>query len=308
MRLLRGRERSLPFHTGWRRFSRRWNPRQPLEITQNFVILRTLPAAFDGLRVAQLSDIHHGLFLPLPAVERAVEAANALGADLIALTGDFVTFSPDYVRPMARALSRLRAPMGVFAVLGNHDYRAGADLVARELRRAGINVLRNTHTALKRGSDRLWLVGVDDLWYNCDLKRALRGVPRGAPTVLLSHNPAIIGQAARLGLDLVLSGHTHGGQIRLPVLGSVYRRRRYTIGWDRLHDTQIYVCRGLGKSIVPIRIGCPPEIALLQLLHGRKAAPHWPLQGQSDGPVPPGAGRHLPFRIPGCEPRAPGRA
>jgi len=221
--------------------------------------------------VAQLSDIHHGLYLSLLKVEGAVEATNALGADLIVLTGDFVTFSRDYVRPMARALGQLRAPLGVFAVLGNHDYWAGAELVTRELQRCGIRVLRNSHAILKRGSDRLCLVGVDDLRYNCDLKRALRGAPRGAPKVLLSHNPAIIGQAARFGLDLVLSGHTHGGQVRLPVLGSVYRRRRYTIGWDRLHDTQIYVCRGLGKSIVPFRIGCPPEIALLHLLHGSPA-------------------------------------
>ncbi len=271
MRLIRGHQRPRPFRNGWRRLARQWNPRHPLEITENTVILRALPAGFEGLRVAQLSDIHHGLYLSLPTVERAVEATNVLGADMIALTGDFVTSSRDYVRPMARALSRLSAPLGVFAVLGNHDYRAGAELVARELRRNGIQVLRNSHAVLRRGSDRLWLIGVDDLWYNCDLKRALRGVPGEAPKVLLSHNPLIIGQAAGLGLDLVLSGHTHGGQVRLPVLGSVYRRRRYTNGWDRLHDTQIYVCRGLGKSIVPFRIGCPPEIAVLQLQHGSPA-------------------------------------
>lgn len=271
MRLIRGRSRPRPFRNGWRRLAGQWNSRHPLEITENRVVLRSLPAAFEGLRVAQLSDIHHGLYLPLRTVERAVEATNALGADMIALTGDFVTFSRDYVGPMARALSRLSAPLGVFAVLGNHDYRAGAELVARELRRSGIQVLRNSHAVLRRGLERLWLIGVNDLWYDCDLKRALRGVPRQSPKILLSHNPLIIGQAAGLGLDLVLSGHTHGGQVRLPVLGSVYRRRRYTNGWDRLHDTQIYVCRGLGKSIVPFRIGCPPEIAVLQLHHASTA-------------------------------------
>ncbi len=223
-----------------------------------------MPAVFDRLRVVQLSDIHHSLFISLPKVEWAVETANRLEADVVALTGDFVTFSPDYVRPVSRALGKLKAPMGVFAVLGNHDYRVGADFIARELRRHGIQVLRNRHTALRRGHHKLWLAGVDDLWYSCDLARAARGIPAG-PKILLCHNPLIISQAARYGFDLVLSGHTHGGQVRLPGLKSFYRSARFWTGWDRLHHTQIYVNRGLGQVVVPFRLGCPPEIALFEL-------------------------------------------
>ncbi len=229
------------------------------------MVLNGLPRAFDGLRIVQLSDIHHSLYTSLYVVERAVEAANRLEADVMVLTGDFVTFSPDYVGPVAHALGRLKAPMGVFAVLGNHDYRPGADFVSRELGRQGIEVLRNRHTALKRQGQRLWLAGVDDILYSCDLARAARGIPENGPKILLCHNPAIIGQAARYGFDLVLSGHTHGGQVRLPVLKSFYRTTRFRTGWDRLHRTQIYVNRGLGQVVVPFRLGCPPEIALFEL-------------------------------------------
>ena len=266
IKLLRGRERPRALRSGLRRFSRRWKPRPTPEITQNSVSLRGLPDAFHGFRVAQLTDIHHGIYTPLAMVERAVEETNRLGPDVVVLTGDFVTFSSDYVNPVAAALGKLRARLGIFAVLGNHDYHAGADLVARELRRQGIDVLRNSHTAFRSGRQRLWLAGVDDLWHNCDLRGATRGIPRDGLKVLLSHNPGIIRQAAGYGFDLVLSGHTHGGQIRLPVLGSLYlyRTNRFSMGWDRLHDTQIYVSRGLGKSLLPFRIGCPPEIAMFE--------------------------------------------
>lgn len=272
MKLLRGRSRPRSLPMRWRHLSRRWNPRHPLEITYNPVILRELPGVFQGLRVAQLSDLHHGLYISLETIERAVDMANGTAPDVIALTGDFITFSRDYVSPMARALGRLRAPMGVYAVLGNHDYRAGADFVTRELRRHGITVLRNTHVVLNREEQQLCVVGVDDLWFSCDLHQALRGVPAGIPKILLSHNPGIITQAACYGFDLVLSGHTHGGQIRLPVLGSVYRGARFSAGWDCLRDTQIYVSRGLGKSVLPLRIGCPPEIAVFEL-RGHGVAP-----------------------------------
>jgi len=265
MRLIRDRYRAHPLRTGWRRFSNRWTHRPKLEITHHRVVLRGLPAAFDGLRVAHLSDIHHSLYISLRTVERAVEATNELRPDLVALTGDFVTFSPDYIAPVARALGKLRARLGIFAVLGNHDFRAGAEQVARELRRHGVEVLRNSHTAVAADGQKLWLIGVDDIWYGCDLAGAARGLPASGAKILLCHNPAIITRAARYGFDLVLSGHTHGGQVRLPVLGSFYKATRFANGWDRLRNTQIYVTRGLGKVVVPFRIGCPPEIALLEL-------------------------------------------
>jgi len=240
------------------------------EITQIDIWLRQLGSAHDGLRIVHLTDIHHGLFTPLEDVERAVHLANALRPDIVALTGDYVTLSPSYVYPVARALGKLRARLGVFAVLGNHDFQVGPEAIARALRDQGIRVLRNSHFALRAASGTLWMVGVDDLWWKADdIEAAVRHIPAREPRILLCHNPLGIRQAASYGVDFVLSGHTHGGQVRLPVVGSVHGRsklgERFVEGWNRLNGTQIYVNRGIGKSVVPLRLGCPPEIACLRL-------------------------------------------
>jgi predicted MPP superfamily phosphohydrolase len=241
-----------------------------LEVSEPRIHLSGLPEAFAGYRIVHITDVHYGLFLPLEAVVDTVELANALQPDLVALTGDFVTFSRSCIEPVAVVLGRLRARDGVFAVLGNHDFRVGAAAVAHALRREGIEVLRNRHTVLRRRGQALYLAGIDDFRYRADLPRALRGVPAGALTVLLSHNPGIIQQAAAHRVSLVLAGHTHGGQVDLPILGNVYARRRegmrFKRGWDCLGATQIYVSRGIGTVVVPLRYRCPAEIPHLRLL------------------------------------------
>jgi predicted MPP superfamily phosphohydrolase len=240
------------------------------EITETDIWLRRLPPAYDGLRIVHLTDIHHSLFTPLEDVERAVHLANLLRPDLVALTGDYITLSPSYIWPAARALGKLRARLGVFAVLGNHDFQVDAEEITRALRAQRIRVLRNAHFALRVGLAALWMVGVDDLWWGADdLPAALRAVPGRDPKILLCHNPLGVREAAAHDIDLVLSGHTHGGQVRLPVVGSVYGRSRlgtrFVEGWNRLDGTQIYVSRGIGKVLLPIRLGCPSEIACLRL-------------------------------------------
>jgi len=234
--------------------------------------LDALPAALHGLRVVQISDIHHGLFLPKEWLSEAVRQANRLSPDIIALTGDFVTYSRRMIGPAAELLGRLRARYGVYAVLGNHDFRVDADGITSALCRQGIEVLRNQHTSLRFGSESLYLAGVDDYGYGADLRRAIRGVPREAATILLAHNPRVIHLASRHGVSLVLSGHTHGGQVNLPLLGTVYgrspERLRYKIGWDRMGATQIYVSRGIGTIVLPWRLRCPAEITHLELLQG----------------------------------------
>jgi predicted MPP superfamily phosphohydrolase len=165
-------------------------------------------------------------------------------------------------------------------VLGNHDFRVGADDVASALRRQRIEILRNRHVALRFGGESLYLAGVDDYGYGADLRRAMRGIPREAASVLLAHNPRIIYSAARHGVSLVLAGHTHGGQVNLPLIGTVYgrspERLRYKIGWDKLATTQIYVSRGIGTIVLPWRWRCPPEITHLELLPGSKEGPRAP--------------------------------
>jgi len=249
---------------------KRWRSRERFIVNQERIWLDALPNAFDGLRVVQISDIHHGLFLPKEWLVEAVRQANRLNPDVIALTGDFVTYSRRNIGPAAEILGRLRASYGVYAVLGNHDFRVDAEAVTQALRRQHIDVLRNRHTDLGFGGESLYLVGVDDYGYGADVRRAMKGIPKGAATVLLAHNPRIISLASRNGVSLVLSGHTHGGQVNIPLLGTVYgrspQRLRYKIGWDRLGATQIYVSRGIGTIVLPWRLRCPAEITSLELL------------------------------------------
>ncbi|MHB8539692.1 MAG: metallophosphoesterase [Candidatus Acidiferrales bacterium] len=256
-------EYSLGQSRGMRQL-RRLRLRAGIELTEHRMGLENLPEAFRGFRIVHLTDLHHGLYFPSDALSAVVELTNELDPDIIAVTGDFVTRSRNYIEPVAEMLSGLRARSGVFAVLGNHDFRVGADAIARALDKNGIEVLRNRHVTLRRKGQKCYLAGVDDLLYRADLSRAMRGIPHGAPTLLLSHNPAIIGEAADMGINFVLSGHTHGGQVKLPLIGCVYGRSeknmRFKIGRDSLGPTQIYVSRGIGTVVLPVRYGCPSEI------------------------------------------------
>jgi predicted MPP superfamily phosphohydrolase len=252
--------------------SARLRSRERFLVNDERIWLDALPQAFQGLRVVQISDIHHGLYFPKEWLSEAVRQANRLNPDIIALTGDFVTYSRRNIGPAAEILGRLRARYGVFAVLGNHDFRVDAAAITAALRRQQIDVLRNRHVTLDLGGESLYLAGVDDYGYGADLRRAMQGIPREAATVLLAHNPRLISLASRHGVSLVLSGHTHGGQVNVPVFGTVYgrspERLRYKIGWDRMGTTQIYVSRGIGTIVLPWRLRCPAEISHLELLQG----------------------------------------
>jgi hypothetical protein len=252
--------------------SARWRSGERFTVNEERIWLDALPGAFHGLRVVQISDIHHGLFLPKEWLSEAVRQANRLNPDIIALTGDFVTYSRRNIGSAAELLGRLRARYGVFAVLGNHDFRVDPTGITQALRQQNIDVLRNRHVTLWFGGESVYIAGVDDYGYGADLRRAMRGVPREAATILLAHNPRVIHLASRHNVSLVLSGHTHGGQVNLPLLGTVYgrspERLRYKIGWDRMAATQIYVSRGIGTIVLPWRLRCPAEITHLELLQG----------------------------------------
>jgi len=247
---------------------RRWKARR-IEVNEFRVPIARLGRELDGLRIVHLTDIHHGLYFSAEALLAAVELANSLEPDVVALTGDYVSYSRNFAHSAGELLGGLRARRGVFAVLGNHDFRVGAELVTRALRRHGIEVLRNRHTVLRSGGSQLHLAGVDDLWYNPNLPRALASIPRGWPVILLSHNPRIVAAAAHFSVDLVLSGHTHGGQVRVPFLERMREenqaRRRFHVGWDSWGRTRIYISRGIGTIVVPVRWACPPEIPVFTL-------------------------------------------
>jgi uncharacterized protein len=239
------------------------------ELTERTICLDILPEAFAGFRIVHLTDIHYGVFLPEDMLRQVVHMVNELEPDLVALTGDFITYSRAYIEPVAEILGAIESRCGAFAVLGNHDFRVGAEQVASALEERGIEVLRNRHTKLRRRGQFVFLAGIDDWNYRPDLGKALRGIPRNASTILLSHNPSVIRSAARAKVPLVLSGHTHGGQVNIPLLGNIWGRSpeqlQYKIGWARLGQTQIYVSRGIGTIVVPVRFRCPAEIANLTL-------------------------------------------
>src|SRR5258706_1415965 len=249
-----------------------WVSSDRFAVNNERIWLDALPEAFSGLRIVQISDIHHGLFLPEQWLAEAVQQTNRLRADIVVLTGDFVTYSRANIEPAAEILSRLRARYGVLAVLGNHDFRVGADAVTSALRRTHIEFLRNQLVTVQFGGSSLYVAGVEDYGYGADVRRAVRGIPRDSATVLLAHNPRIIHLASRHGVSLVLSGHTHGGQVNLPLLGTVYgrspERLRYKIGSVRLRPAQIYVTTVIGTISYPRRLRCPAEITHLELPPG----------------------------------------
>jgi len=239
-----------------------------LTVEHHKIFLRRLPRTFDGLRVVQLSDIHHSPFTSREQIERAVETANSLQPDIVALTGDYVSKERGYAAPCAELMGRLRARHGVFAVLGNHDHWTDAALITDLFRAEGITVLINQGIRFEKDGEALWLAGVDDTMVGLeDLPLALAGSKEAELKLLLAHNPIILRRAARAGVDLVLSGHTHGGQVTLrPEKGASGRpRRRLLKGLGNLGETQIYVTRGLGTVVLPVRFGCPPEVSLLEL-------------------------------------------
>lgn len=239
-----------------------------LTIEHQRIALKRLPEAFESFRIVQLSDIHHGPFSDRTQIERAVETANRLKPDIIALTGDYISKERHYAAPCAEMLGKLRARYGVYAILGNHDHWVDAALLTDLFRAEGINVLINEGMRFELNGDAFWLAGVDDTMVGLeDIPLALAGSREDEMKLLLAHNPIVLRRAARADVDLVLSGHTHGGQVafRSEPSASGGPRKRFLKGLGRLGNTQIYVNRGLGTVVLPIRYGCPPEVSLLEL-------------------------------------------
>jgi predicted MPP superfamily phosphohydrolase len=242
-----------------------------LKVESVQVPLPHLPRAFEGLTLVQLSDMHFGPDVDPAHIRQAVTVTLGLRPDVVVLTGDYVsTLSGGEDELIVQELGRLSAPEGVWAVLGNHDHYTDCDIVEAALTRAGIRVLRNANGALHRAGSQLWLAGVDDVSVGeHNLFLALYNIPRQAPVILLAHEPDFADRAAqdpRVGLQL--SGHSHGGQVRLPFYGPVdlpRLGRKYPEGLRRIGNLWLYTNRGLGTSVLPVRFNCRPEITLLTL-------------------------------------------
>jgi uncharacterized protein len=237
--------------------------RHRVGVTEATLPVSGLPAAFDGLRVGLLTDIHHSALVPAEDVARAVELALSTNPDLIVLGGDYVTFGDrDFVEPVAELLSALHAPNGVFAILGNHDHDRE---MPAALVRKGITVLKDQRTRIVIRGDGLEVAGIQ-FWTRrpADIARVLKGA--ADPVLLLAHDPRRLTEAAALKVPAVLSGHTHGGQVVLPGIGAIARPRFPILqGLGQRENSSIFVSRGVGTVYVPVRINCPPEVALVTL-------------------------------------------
>ena len=237
--------------------------RHGLEVTRTAVPVAGLPPALAGLRVGLITDIHRSLFVSHDDVARAVAALMHEQPDLIVLGGDYVTWGDRaYVRLSADALAPLAAPLGVFGILGNHD--DDHDMPAA-LGQIGVHVLKDARTRLTIRNETLDLVGIR---YWTKRQVDIAALTRGAApmTIVLAHDPRRLTEAAALGVPLVLSGHTHGGQVVLPVVGAIAAQKFPVVaGIGRRERTTMFVSRGVGTVYVPVRINCPPEVALLTL-------------------------------------------
>ncbi len=236
-----------------------------------------LPPAFRGMTAALLADVHHGPFVPLAYVRHIVSMTNALKPDVIFLAGDYVHHHESYVAPGVEELGQLDAPLGRYAVRGNHDnvsYRDNRDLrnlSIAALAEAGFTELNNTGIWLDLGARRLRICGVGDLWTDCqDIDLALGDATDRDAVILLSHNPDFVETLPDRRVGLVLSGHTHGGQVVLPGFGAPIVPSKY--GQKYLHGLvqgpccQVFVTRGVGTVTPPVRFLCRPEIVLITLV------------------------------------------
>ena len=239
-------------------FERHW-----VGMTSATLPVSGLPPALDGLRIGLITDIHHSRLVPAVDVSRALDLAMSARPDLIVLGGDYVTFGDRaFVGPVAELLGSLSAPHGVFAILGNHD--DDRDMPTALMGR-GFVVLKDQRTQVSIRGETLTLAGIR-FWTRraANIARLLKGSE--GTTLLLAHDPRRLAEAAELNVPAVLSGHTHGGQIVLPGVGAIARRSFPVLaGLGQRRDTSIFVSRGVGTVYVPIRINCPPEVALVTL-------------------------------------------
>jgi predicted MPP superfamily phosphohydrolase len=249
--------------------------RSSFEFTRVRLVLPELPPALDGFVIGMVSDIHSSAFMTKEDMDEYVKALLSLNADLLVLPGDFVNSMTDEVYPFAESFSALHAPCGVFGVMGNHDFFAqNPERVAREVNDCGVRILRQEHVVIEKNGASMALVGIDDTGRSDRarglMQTALGNAPSGVIRVLLCHRPYFLDQAAAENIHVVLSGHTHGGQVVFGRFGEVtitpaQLASRYIWGVYRRGNTHMFVSRGIGTVGLPMRINCPPEVAVITL-------------------------------------------
>jgi len=245
--------------------------RNIVQINRYKVPVDDLPEAFHGFRLVQLTDLHLGFMVSEPFIEGVVSSAKKLNPDIIVCTGDYVhgrntTAEINKVWPI---LSKLEAKYGVFSVLGNHDHWADFETSLNWLERSGQNI-RHQCKAIYKGKDRIIIGGCGDYWEDeLNIDKAFSCSDEGDCRILLAHNPDSVDTQYKTPLSLVLSGHTHGGQVVMPFYGPPVlpvRNKKYSSGLIETQNTQLFISRGIGWAIYPVRFNCYPEIAVLELM------------------------------------------
>lgn len=250
-----------------------WEPVQ-LDIVRPSFRCPRLPAAFDGIRIAHFSDLHLGFYSRKSVIARLAEAIGSETPDLVLFTGDAVDSEADALREYLPLLASMNGTLGKFAILGNHDYMTRPDLVADMLKVAGFQVLRNGSALVERRGEAIAIVGLDDgLKGFPDPAKGLGGVPDGLFTLLMMHEPDYADTAAAYPFDMQISGHSHGGQVRVPLIGAMLTppgARRYVMGAYAVGERAmpLYVNRGIGETHLPIRFLCTPELTMMTLRSG----------------------------------------
>lgn len=227
--------------------------------------LKNLHPALEGFTMLQMTDLHLYPLTQPSLIEKSVVMANSLNPDLVVMTGDYVWQVLDAIDELAPILSGLNARYGVYSSLGNHDYWLDAEVITATMEAAGLPVLVNQGLTIQQGGGSFYLAGLDDGWSgNPDLDATLEGAKPGDPVILLCHEPDLADLFSKDGrVGLQLSGHTHGGQIRIPGIGALilpYLGRKYDFGMYKINDMLLYTNRGIGVISEPVRYNCPPEI------------------------------------------------
>ena len=247
--------------------------RYMISVNHYTIPVKNLPDSFEGFRILQLSDIHYGALVPKMFVEYVIETANNAEKDIIVCTGDYTRKrnSNLEIDTVWKQLLQLKAPHGVYSILGNHDEWGGFERSIYWLEKSGQSV-RHKAKRIKIGDDTLWIGGAGDLWTDeLGIDKAFKKVPHKDCKILLAHNPDSADREFDTRVDLILSGHTHGGQVNIPFYGAPVlpvKNKKYGHGYVKTENSGVFISRGIGWAIIPVRFNCPPEIPILHLTKG----------------------------------------
>ena len=240
------------------------------KVTEHTVCIPKLPSAWDGVRIAHITDIHLGQYTSYDQIRDIVDISNAQNPDIVVLTGDYITKSKTPLGPLVEAFRSLQAKLGKFAVLGNHDYNNSTQAIINHAKSAGIEMMRNEHRFITKQGSPICIAGVEDLWTKrIDASKSLKGVRKNIPTILLCHNPDYAEMLPDdVNIDLMICGHTHGGQVKIPFCDAPVlpiRHKKYAEGLVKGPRCPVFISRGLGMVGIKVRFNCRPELPIITL-------------------------------------------